>query len=126
MDASPGRGDGAEVRSRARWSLRLLRGWRPRGAELRRLAVTLVLGWLTMLLTIAIMPGVQAGLAVDVLVTTVALAILSAALRPVLTSLALLLGWAGVLLAGLVVQALLFYAALLVSPGIEVDGFWDA
>jgi len=128
MDESPGRGDGsgAEVRSRAGWSLRLLRGWRPRGAELRRLAVTLVLGWLTMLLTIAIMPGVQAGLAVDVLVTTVVLAILSASLRPVLTSLALLLGWVGVLLAGLVVQALLFYAALLVSPGIEVDGFWDA
>src|SRR3954452_5791156 len=128
MDESPGRGDGsgAEVRSRAGWSLRLLRGWRPRGAELRRLAVTLVLGWLTMLLTIAIMPGVRAGLAVHVLVTTVVLAILSASLRPVLTSLALLLGWVGVLLAGLVVQALLFYAALLVSPGIEVDGVWDA
>ena len=119
-------GSEAKVRSRAGWSLRLLRGWRLNWAELRRLTVTLVLAWLTMLLTIAIMPGVQAGLAVDVLVTTVMLGVLSALLRPLLTSLALLLGWVGVLLAGLVVQALLFYAALLVSPGIEVDGFWAA
>ena len=40
------------------------------------------------------------------------LGILAALLRPLLTSFALLLGWAGVLLAGFGAQALLFYVAL--------------
>ena len=127
-DDVTGRTDGAgrDLRSRARWSLRLLRGRRLSWAELRRLTVTLVLGWLVMVATIAVMPGVHADVAVDVLVTTVLLAVLAALLRPLLTSFALLLGWVGVLLFGVVAQALLFYAALLISPGIEVDGFWDA
>jgi uncharacterized membrane protein YvlD (DUF360 family) len=119
-------GSWGDLRSRARWSLRRLRGWRLTWAELRRLAVTLVLAWLSLVVTIWLLPGIHADVAVDVLVTTVLLGVLAALLRPLITSFALLLGWVGVLLAGLLAQALLFYAALLVSPGIEVEGFWDA
>lgn len=103
-----------------------LRDRRLNGPELRRLAVTLLLAWLTMVLTIWITPGVSAGVATDVLVATVSLGVLAALLRPVLTSLALLLGWIGVLLAGFGAQALLFYLALALAPGIHVDGFWNA
>ena len=98
----------------------------PNGAELRRLTVTLALSWLALALTIWIMPGVSADATVDVLAATAILGVLSALLRPLLTSLALLLGWVGVLLAGLCGQAALFYLALTVAPGIHVDGFWNA
>jgi uncharacterized membrane protein YvlD (DUF360 family) len=95
-------------------------------AEVRRLTVTLVLSCLALACTIAIMPGVRANVAADVLLATLLLAVVSALLRPVMTSFALLLGWAGVLLAGFGAQALLFYLALTITPGIEVNGFWDA
>jgi uncharacterized membrane protein YvlD (DUF360 family) len=79
-----------------------------------------------MALTIWVVPGVSAGVAADVLLATVLLGILAALLRPLLTSFALLLGWVGVLAAGFGVQALLFYLALRLAPGIHVNGFWDA
>ena len=95
-------------------------------AEVRRLVVTLILGCLAMAFTIWIVPGVSANVAADVLAATVLLGALSALLRPLLTSFALLLGWVGVLLAGIGAQALLFYLALTLAPGIHVDGFWNA
>jgi uncharacterized membrane protein YvlD (DUF360 family) len=119
-------GAGSGLRSRARSSLRLLRGRRLTWAEARRLTLTLILSWLTMAFTIWVMPGVSANAALDVLAATVLLGILSAVLRPLLTSFALLLGWIGVLVAGFGVQALLFYLALTLAPGIHVNGFWDA
>ena len=115
-----------DVRSRARWSLRSLTARRLNGAEIRRTLITLFLASLTMAFTIWVTPGVSADLAADVLVATLLLGILAALLRPLLTSFALLLGWIGVLLAGFGAQALLFYLALSLSPGIEVDGFWNA
>jgi uncharacterized membrane protein YvlD (DUF360 family) len=105
---------------------RRLAGLRPTGAEVRRLAVTLLLAWPAMAFTIWVVPGVSADVAADVLVATLLLGLLSAVLRPLLTSLALLLGWVGVLLAGFGAQAALFYLALVLSPGIDVAGFWDA
>ena len=57
---------------------------------------------------------------------TALLGVVAALLRPMLTSFALLLGWIGVLLAGFGAQAVLFYLALTVAPGIHVDGFWNA
>jgi uncharacterized membrane protein YvlD (DUF360 family) len=114
------------VRSRARSSLRLLAARRLTWAEVRRLVITLILGCLTMAFTIWVVPGVSANVASDVLAATVLLAVLSALLRPILTSFAVLLGWVGVLLAGICAQALLFYLALTLAPGIHVDGFWNA
>jgi uncharacterized membrane protein YvlD (DUF360 family) len=114
------------MRSRARSSLTLLKGRRLTWAEIRRLTVTLILSWLTMAFTIWVMPGVSADVAVDVLAATVLLGVLAALLRPLLTSFALLFGWVGVLMAGFGAQALLFYMALTLAPGVHVDGFWDA
>jgi len=111
--------------SRLGWRLlrrRRLGSW----AELRRLAVSLVLAWLVLSLTIALVPGVGAAGTLDVLVAALFLAVLSAVFQPLLTSLALVVGWVGVLLAGVFAEALLFYAALALTPGITVDGFWSA
>ncbi|WP_433727679.1 alkaline phosphatase family protein [Actinoplanes sp. CA-051413] len=88
--------------------------------------MTLIFGWLAMAFTIRVVPGVSAGVAADVLVATALLGLLAAGLRPLMTSFALLLGWAGVLAAGFGAQALLFYLALSLTPGIHVDGFWNA
>jgi uncharacterized membrane protein YvlD (DUF360 family) len=119
-------GSGSGVRSRTRSSLQLLAARRLTWAEARRLVVTLILGCLTMAFTIWVVPGVSANAAADVLAATVLLGVLSSLLRPLLTSFALLIGWVGVLLAGVCVQALLFYLALVLAPGIHVDGFWNA
>ncbi|MFD1506325.1 alkaline phosphatase family protein [Georgenia yuyongxinii] len=125
MQDAHGAAPGPPSRSRLGWRLlrrRRLKSW----TELRRLALSLLLSWLVLSVTIAVMPGVGATTRVDVLVAALLLGVLSAALQPVVTALALVVGWAGVLLAGLFTEAILFYAALTLTPGITVDGFWSA
>ena len=120
--ASPGGG----APSRARLGWRLLRGrhltsWR----ELRGLLVSLVLSFVVLSFTIWVMPGVTASARVDVLLAAAVLGVLAALLGPLVTSFALLLGWVGVLVAAVFAEALFFYAALALTPGIHVGGFWD-
>jgi uncharacterized membrane protein YvlD (DUF360 family) len=121
-----GEGTRTPERSRTRRSFQLLRDRRLTWAEIRRLVVVLALSCLAMAFTIWVVPGVSANVAVDVVLTTILLGVLAAALRPLMTSFALVLGWVGVLIAGLLAQAVLFYLALAISPGIHVDSFWDA
>ena len=77
-------------------------------------------------LTIAVVPGASAADARSALVATLLLAGVSAALRPVLALLATSIGWLGVVAVGLVAQAVIFYVALEVTPGITLSGFWPA
>ena len=113
--------------SRAATGWHLLRGRRLTSwGELRRLAASLLLSWLVLSLTIWVMPGVSAAAHLDVLVAAVVLGVLTAVLQPMVTSLALVVGWIGVLVASVFAEALLFYGALSLAPGITVDGFWDA
>ena len=90
------------------------------------MAVSLVLSWLVLSFTIWVTPGVSAAAKVDVLVAAVILGVLTALLRPLVTSVALVAGWVGVLIASLFAEALFLYAALSLTPGITVDGFWNA
>ena len=90
------------------------------------MAVSLVLSWLVLSFTIWVTPGVSAAAKVDVLAAAVILGVLTALLRPLVTSVALVAGWVGVLLASLFAEALFLYAALSLTPGITVDGFWNA
>ena len=120
--ASPGGG----APSRARLGWRFLRGrhltsWR----ELRGLLVSLVLSFVVLSFTIWVMPGVTASARVDVLIAAAVLGVLAALLGPLVTSFALLLGWVGVLVAAVFAEAVFFYAALALTPGIHVGGFWD-
>src|SRR3954447_24164090 len=75
---------------------------------------------------IAVVPGVSASNDVSVVLATLVVAATSALLRPVLAAVATLLGWLGVVLIGLFAQALIFYAALSVTPDISISGFWPA
>ena len=120
--ASPGGG----APSRARLGWRFLRGrqltsWR----EVRGLLVSLVLSFVVLSFTIWVMPGVTASARVDVLLAAAVLGVLAALLGPLVTSFALLLGWVGVLAAAVFAEAVFFYAALALTPGIHVGGFWD-
>lgn len=115
----------ARARTAEGWRLlrrRRLTSW----GELRRLAVSLVVSWVLLSFTIWVMPGVSAAARVDVLVAALVLGVLTAVFRPLVTSLALVVGWVGVLVASVFAEALFFYGALSLAPGITVDGFWNA
>ncbi|WP_185746072.1 phage holin family protein [Oryzihumus leptocrescens] len=125
MDENQASTGGASSRARVGW--RLLRGRRLTSwTEVRRMLVGLVLAWVVLSLTIWVVPGLNASTRWDVLVAAALLGVLTALLRPVVTSFALLLGWVGVLLAGLFAEVGLFALALVLSPGITVSGFWPA
>ena len=106
------------------WQQRLLRHL-PEALSFRRLLVFLGVQWLSLGITIAVLPGITAGARWDVLLAAVVLGVLVATLRPVIAALAVLLGWAGVLLCWLVSTALLLYLTVLATPGISASGFWN-
>src|SRR6478672_1139843 len=125
MDAQ--RAPAGTARSRARLGFRLLRARRLTSwTEVRRMLAGLVVAWVVLTFTIWAMPGLSAAAHLDVLLAAAVLGILTALLRPAVTSLALLLGWVGVLVAGVFAEALFFAAALALTPGITVASFWDA
>jgi uncharacterized membrane protein YvlD (DUF360 family) len=94
--------------------------------RVRRAATLLVTSAGLLWLVIAAVPGISATADGSVLLAAVLLGAVSALLRPVLASLATLLGWVGVVVVGLVAQAVIFSAALWLAPGITLTGFWPA
>ena len=62
----------------------------------------------------------------DVLLTVVLLAVVSALLRPLLVAIAGLMRPLGALVIGLFAQAVLMYVAISLAPGISVSSFWWA
>lgn len=86
------------------------------------LAVSALLLWMV----ISIVPGVSVSAGGSVLLATVMVGVISAVVRPLLAAVATLLGWLGVVIVGLFAQALIFYAALSLTPDISLSGFWPA
>jgi uncharacterized membrane protein YvlD (DUF360 family) len=84
------------------------------------------LAWAALALIIEVLPGITADSAAAVLLAAIVLGLLGAALRPLLVRLCSAAGWLGVVAGWLVTQALLVYAALWLTPGVHVDGFWPA
>ncbi|GAA3388342.1 phage holin family protein [Cryptosporangium minutisporangium] len=88
--------------------------------------LTIGLGALVLGITIAVLPGVTADSGWAVLLGAAVVGLVGTLLRPALVRLLSAIGWVGVVVGWLVVQAVLVYAALLLTPGVEVDGFWAA
>jgi uncharacterized membrane protein YvlD (DUF360 family) len=92
-----------------------------------RQAVGVLLGGAALLwIVISVMPGVSISSGGSVVLATLVVAVTSALLRPALAAVATLLNWIGVVLVGLFAQALIFYAALSLTPDVTVTGFWPA
>src|SRR4051812_39063836 len=79
-------------------------------------------------LTLALVPGVDVSTGGwwSLVAATLVIALASAVVRPVLAVGAAVVGWLGVIVAGLVAQAVIFYVALSAAPGISLTGFWPA
>jgi uncharacterized membrane protein YvlD (DUF360 family) len=99
------------------------RSWRRRLGEAVLLLVTSAA---TLWLTLALVPGVAVSGGWDAVVATLVIALASAVVRPLLATVATLIGWVGVVLAGLAAQGLIFYVALSVAPDVSLSGFWPA
>jgi uncharacterized membrane protein YvlD (DUF360 family) len=83
-------------------------------------------GWAALGLTVLVLPGLTADNGWSVLVAAALLGLFGVLLRPLVARLMTWIGWAGVLAGWLLAQAALVYLALILAPGIRVDGFWAA
>jgi len=95
-------------------------------AAMVRTLVTVVLGTVVTGVVIGVLPGLSADDARAVLAAAILLGLLGALLRPLLVTLLSTAGWVAVLAGWLVTQALLVWAALQLTPGVHVAGFWPA
>jgi uncharacterized membrane protein YvlD (DUF360 family) len=102
------------------------RGTSPTLTAMTRALWTVLTGAVVTGLVIGLLPGISADNGWAVLAAAIVLGVLGAMLRPLLASLLSAIGWAGVVAGWLVAQALLVWAALYVTPGVHVDGFWPA
>ncbi|MCY1136862.1 phage holin family protein [Actinoplanes sp. Pm04-4] len=87
---------------------------------------TVGLGAAVLGVVIGVVPGLHADSGWAVAAAAVVLGGLGAVLRPLLVALCSAAGWLGVVAGWLVTQALLVWAALELTPGVHVDGFWPA
>jgi uncharacterized membrane protein YvlD (DUF360 family) len=98
----------------------------PTLARMMRALVTVLVGAAVTGAVIGLLPGITADDGRAVLAVAIVLGVLGAVVRPLLVTLLTSIGWAGVVAGWIVVQGLLVWAALRVTPGIHVDGFWPA
>jgi uncharacterized membrane protein YvlD (DUF360 family) len=77
-------------------------------------------------LVVGMLPGLAADSGWALLCAATVLGALGSLLRPLLVELCSAGGWLGVVAGWLVTQATLVYAALSLTPGVHVDGFWSA
>ncbi len=117
---------GRLLRGRLRLGAVVLRGMKPTPSLLLRAARSAVASGLALGLSLEFLPGIDIhgfGALMRVVVT---LALVGAALRPVLVALAVALGGVAVLFIGLFAQALVIYVALRIEPDVSLRGFGAA
>jgi uncharacterized membrane protein YvlD (DUF360 family) len=89
-------------------------------------AVSLVIGVVALGVIAWLLPGLTVQGLWNAAVGVLLMAVFGAVLRPPLRRFALLLGWAGIFFIALFLEAVVVYAALAVTPGIEMESFWTA
>jgi uncharacterized membrane protein YvlD (DUF360 family) len=93
--------------------------------DIARLVVVWLASSVALAVAGALLPGLTAVAPWAYLVATAVAGLLGLAFRPVLVRVVARIGWLAVVLAGLVGQALLVYAAIWIAPGITAT-FWSA
>ena len=109
--------------SRRRISAWLLRGWRFSWGQVFRLLALWVLDSVALGITIGWVGGISASQWWSVPIAALVVAVVASVLRPVLGALAVALSWFGVFVIGLLSQAVVMFAGLHLTPGIEVTDF---
>ncbi len=88
--------------------------------------VSLVVGVATLGVLAWVLPGLTIGGVGYAVLAVVLMSLVGALVRPLLRHLALLLGWAGVFLLALFLEAVVVYIALILTPDVTVSGFLTA
>ncbi|HET6878282.1 MAG TPA: alkaline phosphatase family protein [Jatrophihabitans sp.] len=113
------------ARRRLVLAARLAVSWRPTGARLRGLLRSIVTSFLALGGMLWILPGLHSSGPASVLVLAAVVVGVGAVLRPVLVAVVTLFGALGLLLAGVLTQAIVLDVALSVAPGVNSGPFRD-
>lgn len=103
--------------------------WRWRGgrrALLRRLLVTFLVSLVAFGVAVWIVPGIRVATLGDAALAVVVMALLNAAIRPILLAIVEPLSVIAVAICAILFQVVVILLLVPLVPGIEVDGFWTA
>ncbi|MEV8512164.1 alkaline phosphatase family protein [Dactylosporangium sp. NPDC051484] len=114
------------VRQRVRFAIRLLRDWRLTIAWGKSLLRSGVTSFIVLAVTFWLLPGVHASGPAALVELTILLALIGTLMRLALLGIAVVVGGVGVLALGVVIQAVVMFAALRLGKGVSVDSFADA
>ncbi|MER7003930.1 alkaline phosphatase family protein [Dactylosporangium sp. NPDC000555] len=114
------------VRQRVRFAIRLLRDWRLTVAWGKSLLRSGVTSFVVLAVTFWLLPGVHASGPAALVELTILLALIGTLMRLALLGIAVVVGGVGVLALGVVIQAVVMFAALRLGEGVSVDSFADA
>ena len=110
-----------------RMQLELLWEWRGgRLALLRRLVVTFLVALVAFIVTVELLPKFTVATLGDAATAVIVMALLNAAIRPVLLVIVEPLSVIAVAICSILFQVLVILALVPLVPGIHVDGFWTA
>jgi len=105
----------------------LLWKWRPgRLALLRHALVSLVVGFVALYLTIALIPGLSAANLRTIALAVVAMAVINALIRPVILAVFASISVIAVIVATIVMQILVFYLVEWILPDFSIRGVLSA
>jgi uncharacterized membrane protein YvlD (DUF360 family) len=105
--------------------VRLAASWRPTGTRVRGLLRSLLTSFVALGATLWILAPLRASGPFSILVLALSVAAVGALLRPVLFVIGLLAGPIGLLLIGIVSQAIVLDIALSITPGVHGTGLTD-
>lgn len=111
------------VRRRLVLAGRLVRTWRPTGFAVTELVRSVVTSFVALGLTLYLIPGDQTSGPQAVALLVITVVGVGIVLRPLLLGLAVVLGSFGLLLVGVLAQAVVLYVAVEVSPDVHISSY---
>lgn len=97
--------------------------WRPTGARVASLVRAFITSFVALGVSFYLLPGRQSTGPFAIVMLVLAVAVINVALRPLLLGLAVLLGPFGMLVVGVLAQAIVLAVAVSVAPDVHVSGF---
>lgn len=96
--------------------------WRPgRRALIKRAIVSLIVGFIALVLTFALLPGLHATSWMTIVLAVVAMALINALVRPVILAIFASISTIAVIIATLIMQVLVFYLVEWLIPDFSID-----